>query len=188
MFKVLQSRDFQVSQSASLVTAPFTIFQAHPPQVPSQPLPRLFPQPGLPFSSISTKQPSSSEILHRCCFLCKAFLFWKPWAPIKGNPFFYACLQHVYPINHFTLTECVICEAWYQIQVSLSMYIYLYMYTHKYIYIYIYSNYFIFCIMFIDNVSTLHPINTVNCKILPNRTCSFPYLFPHHIVLNIAVT
>lgn len=137
MFKVLQSQDFQVSQTASLVTAPFTTSQAHPPQSPSQSMPRLFPQPGLPFSSISTKQPSSFEILHRCCFLCKSFLFQKPWAPIKGNPFFYACLQqHVYPINHFTLTECVICEARYQIQVSLSMYIYLYMYTHKYIYIY----------------------------------------------------
>lgn len=141
MFKILQSQvpDFQVSHTESLITAPFTISQAHAPQASSQPLPRLFPQPGLSFSSIPTKQPSSFEIRHRCYFVCKAFLFWKPWAPIKVNPFFYACLQHVYPINHFTLTECVICEAWYQIQVSLSlsMYIYLCMYTHKYIYIHI---------------------------------------------------
>ena len=153
MFKILQSRgpDLQVPHTASPVTAPLTISQAHAPQASSQPLSGLFPQPGLPFSSIPTKQPSSFEIRHRCYFVCKAFLFWKPWAPIKVNPFFYACLQHVYPTNHFTLTECVICEAWYQIQVSLSMYIYLCMYTHKYIYIYIYSNYFIFCIIFIYN-------------------------------------
>ena len=141
MFKILQSQvpDFQVSHTESLITAPFTISQAHAPQASSQPLPRLFPQPGLSFSSIPTKQPSSFEIRHRCYFVCKAFLFWKPWAPIKVNPFFYACLQHVYPINHFTLTECVICEAWYQIQVSLSLYVYIFMYVYTQIYIYTYT-------------------------------------------------
>ena len=136
MIKVLQSQDFQVSQTASLVTAPFTTSQAHPPQSPSQSMPRLFPQPGLPFSSISTKQPSSFEILHRCCFLCKAFLFQKPWAPIKGNPFFYARLQHVYPINHFTLTELLYMKHGTRYRShSLCIYVYICIHTNTYIYI-----------------------------------------------------